>query len=369
MAEITQERILKTLEDVKDPDLGQSIVAMGMIKDLKIDGAKITFTCELTTPACPVKEQIEKDIRAKIAAGIPEIAELNLTMTGKVRGSNIPSNEGAEVLLPQIKNIILIGGGKGGTGKSVCAINIAVALKKLGASVALLDADIYGPSLPILSGVRDKPKLAGENRIQPLEAFGLEIMSMGFLVDRAQAMMWRGSVVNGIIVQFLRDVTWREHDYLLIDLPPGVGDVQLSLAQNCAVTGAVLVTTPAYVAISDVVRAKTMFDQTRIPVLGLIENMSGFNEPTTNKRVSIFSEGGGEKAAQELSVPFLGAIPLSQAISESADYGVPIVYSHPDSAPAKAFLAAAEKLAAQVSIRNLTREAARPLDAPVTPIA
>ncbi|HYG77970.1 MAG TPA: Mrp/NBP35 family ATP-binding protein [Planctomycetota bacterium] len=360
MAEITSERVLQALEGVKDPDLGSSIVAMGMIKDLKIDGTKLTFTCELTTPACPVKEQIEKDIRAKIAENLPEVSELNLTMTGKVRGANIPTNDDAEVLIPQIKNVVLVGGGKGGTGKSTLALNLAVALQKLGASVALLDANIYGPSLPILTGIREKPKLAGESKIKPLSAFGLEVMSMGFLVDSAQAMMWRGPVVNGIVVQFLRDVTWGENDYLIVDLPPGVGEVQLSIAQNCAVTGAVLVTTPQYVSIADVVRAKAMFDQTRIAVLGLIENMSAARDSGGN-RLAPFSEGGGERAANEMSVPFLGKIPLSQALSESADYGIPLVYAQPELEVSKAIVAAAEKLAAQVSIRNLTRESARPL--------
>jgi len=365
MAELTQERVLQALEGVKDPDLGSSIVSMGMIKDLKIDGTKLTFTCELTTPACPVKEQIEKDIRAKISEHLPEVSELHLTMTGKVRGSTIPANDDADVLIPQIKNVVLVGGGKGGTGKSTVALNLAVALKKLGASVALLDADIYGPSLPILTGIRDKPKLAGESKIKPLSAFGLEIMSMGFLVDQAQAMMWRGPVVNGIVVQFLRDVTWSDADYLIVDLPPGVGEVQLSIAQNCAVTGALLVTTPQYLSIADVVRAKAMFDQTRIAVLGLIENMSGFTDPASGKRFDIFSKGGGERAATEMNIPFLGAIPLSQAVSESGDYGIPIVYAQPDHDASKAFIAAAEKLAAQVSIRNLTKEAARTFTEPV----
>jgi ATP-binding protein involved in chromosome partitioning len=190
-------------------------------------------------------------------------------------------------------------------------------------------------------------------------------MSMGFLVDPNQAMIWRGPVLNGIIVQFLRDVTWSENDYLIVDLPPGTGDVQLSIAQNCAVSGAVLVTTPQYVSVADVVRAKAMFDQTRITVLGLIENMSGFTDPETGKRVDIFSKGGGERAAGDMCIPYLGAIPIAPAVCESGDQGVPIVYSQPESEVSKAFISAAEKLAAQISIRNLVGEAARPLNAPV----
>jgi ATP-binding protein involved in chromosome partitioning len=360
MADITEERILKALEDVKDPDLGSSIVSMGMIKELKIDGSAVTFTCELTTPACPVKEQIEKDIRDKLSAAVPEMTELNLTMTGKVRGAPMADNVAAENLIPQIKNVILVGAGKGGVGKSTCSINLALALKALGAQVALLDCDVYGPSIPIMAGIREKPKLAGENKIKPVVAFGMEMMSMGFLVEPNQAMVWRGPILNGIVVQFLKDVTWSEQDYLIVDLPPGTGDVQLSLAQNCATTGAVLVTTPQQVSLADVFRAKAMFDQTRIPLLGLIENMSGYTDPATGKRVDIFSRGGGEKAAGEMCIPFLGAIPIAPEICESGDAGVPIVVAQPDGAVSKSFLSVAEKLAAQISIRNLVGEAARP---------
>jgi ATP-binding protein involved in chromosome partitioning len=361
MAEVTQERLLKALDDVKDPDLGTSIVAMGMIKDVVIDGSKLTFTCELTTPACPVKELIEKDIRAKIAERLPEVTELHLTMTGKVRRMEVPSNDAAENLIPQIKNVVLVGAGKGGVGKSTCALNLAMALKNLGASVSVLDADIYGPSIPTMTGVHEKPKIANENKIRPLSAFGMEIMSMGFLVEANQAMVWRGPILNGIMVQFFKDVTWAEADYLIVDLPPGTGDVMLSIAQNCNTTGAVLVTTPQQVSVIDVVRAKAMFDQTKVPLLGLIENMSGYTDPQTGKRVDIFSKGGGEKAAGEMGVPFLGAIPIAPAVCESGDAGVPIVYSQPDSEVSKAFIAAAEKLAAQISIRNLVGEATTPV--------
>jgi ATP-binding protein involved in chromosome partitioning len=222
--------------------------------------------------------------------------------------------------------------------------------------VAILDCDIYGPSVPILTGIREKPKLAGENKIKPMQAFGMEIMSMGFLVETNQAMIWRGPILNGIIVQFLRDVIWGENDYLVVDLPPGTGDVQLSVAQNVAATGAILVTTPQYVALADVVRARTMFKQTKINILGLIENMSGYTDPETGKRVDIFMKGGGERAAVDLGIPFLGAVPLDPAICETSDKGVPIVAAKPESPAAKAFVAAAEQLAAQISIRNLAGE-------------
>jgi len=361
MPTLTTERLLATLEAVKDPDLGTSIVAMGMIKDIQIDGGKLTFTCELTTPACPVKEQIEKDIRGKISEGLPEVTELHLTMTGKVRSNPVPINNQVENLVPQIKNVILVGSGKGGVGKSTCAVNLALALKRLGARVALLDCDIYGPSIPIMIGISERPKLAGENTIKPLMAFDMEVMSMGFLVEPNQAMIWRGPVLNGIIIQFLKDVTWSEQDYLVVDLPPGTGDVHLSIAQNCATTGAMLVTTPQKVALADVYRAKAMFDQTKIPVLGLLENMAGFIDPNTGKRIDIFSQGGGERAATEMCIPLLGSIPLDPAVCESGDAGRPIVIAQPDSAVTKSFLSAAEKLAAQISIRNLIGEASKPL--------
>lgn len=353
---LTEARVLQVLEAVKDPDLGSSIVSMGMIKDLKIDGANLSFTCELTTPACPVKEKIESDIRARIAAELPEVQTLTLAMTGKVRGSNIPQNEDAENVLPQIKHVILVGAGKGGVGKSTCALNLALALRQSGASVALLDCDLYGPSLPIMTGLKEKPKLHGESKIMPMNALGLEIMSMGFLVEQSQAMIWRGPVLEGIIVQFLRDVIWSPADYLVVDLPPGTGDVALSLARNCTVTGAVLVSTPQRVALADVVRARTMFKQTKIAVLGLIENMAGFTDPSSGKRCDIFAGIGGETAALEMGVPFLGSIPLDPQISLSGDAGIPIVLSHPESKSAKALCAAAANLAAQISIQSLTRD-------------
>lgn len=365
MSAITPDAILQALEAVKDPDMGTSIVSMGMIKDIVIDGSVLAFTCELTTPACPVKEKIESDIRERIAAVFPAVTELKVNMTGRVRGTPVVSNEKAEQLVPQIKNIILVGAGKGGVGKSTCTINLAVALRRLGARVAVLDCDIYGPSLPMMVGIKDKPKLANENKIRPIEAYGMEVMSMGFLVDPNQALVFRGPVLNGIVVQFLKDVTWGEADYLIVDLPPGTGDVVLSLTQACNVNGAVLVSTPQHVALADVKRAKAMFDQVKVPVLGLIENMSGYTDPETGKTIEIFKSGGGELWTMETCIPYLGKIPLTPDICESGDAGAPIVHSQPNHPASKAFIAAAEKLAAQISIRNLAGEAARPLSEPV----
>ena len=354
MSEGIEARVLNVLEVVKDPDMGSSIVAMGMIKDVVLNGGALSLTCELTTPACPVKAKIEQDIRDAIAQQMPEVQSVEINMTAKVRGSHMPSNTDAVNLLPQIKHVIAVGAGKGGVGKSTCAVNLALALQKLGARAALLDCDLYGPSIPIMTGLREKPKLAGESKIHPMLAHGMEVMSMGLLVEFNQAMIWRGPILDGIVVQFLRDVVWGAADYLIVDLPPGTGDVALSLAQNCPLTGAVVVTTPQRVAIADVVRARTMFKQVKVPVLGMIENMSGYTDPVTGVRLDLFSRGGGETAAQQMAIPFLGSIPLDPEISLSGDSGVPILVSHPESASAKAFLSAAEKLAAQISINVLS---------------
>lgn len=352
---LTEATLLQALEVVKDPDLGQSIVAMGMIKDVKIEenSAKLTFTCELTTPACPVKDQIEKEIRGVIEREFPNVKTLELSMTGKVRSATAVALGGGENYLPQIKNVIMVGAGKGGVGKSTVSVNLAAALKALGASVAVLDLDVYGPSLPLMTGVREKPKLQGETKIRPILAHGMEVMSMGFLVEPKQAMIWRGPILNGIVVQFLRDVLWSEADYLIVDLPPGTGDIPLSLAQSCASTGAVLVTTPQDVSLADVFRAKAMFDQMRTPVLGLVENMAGFYCSNCNHLHDIFKRGGGKAAADEMKIPLLGEIPIESDVSSSGDDGIPIVIRKPESASAKAFVACAERLAARISVQNL----------------
>lgn len=356
MAEITPERVLAALEEVLDPDMGVSIVSMGMIQNLKADGTKVAFTCELTTPACPLKKQIEENIRRTLAARIPEMTELALTMTGRVR--NTPGQgtaPAAENPIPQIKHVILITGGKGGVGKTTCAFNLALALKELGARVALLDADLFTPALPLLTGLRDKPQLAGETRIQPLRAFGMEVMSMGFLVDASQALLWRGPVLNGILVQFLRDVVWSEQDYLIVDMPSGAGEVQLALTQACACTGAVLLTTPQALSIAATVRARSMLGQLGVPVLGLLENMSGLRAAPDAEPLAVFSKGGAERAAKEMSLPLLGQIPLVPALCESCDLGKPLLLEDPQSELARVFLSVAEKLAAQVSIQAFAK--------------
>jgi ATP-binding protein involved in chromosome partitioning len=340
MTEITQERVLKALEAVKDPDLGISIVEMGMIKDVVIEGTKLSFSCELTTPNCPMKGPIEQDIRRRIAESFPEVADLQLKMTARPLGQPYVANPLPAASTLKMKHILLIGGGKGGVGKSTCALNLAVALKSCGHRVALLDADIYSPTIPHMVGIREKPRLSGDNQIQPFNVFGVELMSMGFLIGPGQPMVWRAPVLNGVVTQFLEDVSWSEGDFMLVDLPPGTGDIVLSMAQNCPAACAVLVSAPQGIAVASAVRAKAVFDHTHTPVIGLIENMA---------------TGPGEACkitAEELCIPFLGSIPNSAAVCASADAGIPIVVSQPDSDAAKAFRAVAEKLAVSVSVQQ-----------------
>jgi ATP-binding protein involved in chromosome partitioning len=256
---------------------------------------------------------------------------------------------GAESLIPEVKHSILVASGKGGVGKSTVAVNLAVALGQQGARVGLLDADIYGPSIPIMMGISDPPTLTADKRIQPLPGHGIEVMSIGYLVDPDSAMIWRGPMLNGAVVQLLRDVAWGARDYLVVDLPPGTGDVQLTIAQRIPVTGAVVVTTPQAVALADVVRAKRMFDKVNIPTLGLIENMASFVCPNCNTTHDIFARGGGERAARELEIPFLGSIPIDPRIRAGGDAGAPMVSAHPDSPASKAMREIASRLAESVA--------------------
>jgi ATP-binding protein involved in chromosome partitioning len=256
---------------------------------------------------------------------------------------------GGESLIPDVKHSILVASGKGGVGKSTVAVNLAVALGQQGARVGLLDADIYGPSIPIMMGIRDPPTLTADKRIQPLPGHGIEVMSIGYLVDPDSAMIWRGPMLNGAVVQLLRDVAWGARDYLVVDLPPGTGDVQLTIAQRIPVTGAVVVTTPQAVALADVVRAKRMFDKVNIPTLGLIENMAGFVCPSCNATHDIFARGGGERAARQLDIPFLGSIPIDPRIRAGGDAGSPMVAAHPDSPASQALREIAARLAESVA--------------------
>ncbi len=339
---------LQALTKVMDPELRRDLVSLGMVKDLAVDGDSVRLKVELTTPACPLKETIGKDVKAALeGAGFKRV---ELSWGAQVRSAPGVSQA---ALTPGVKNIILVGAGKGGVGKSTVAINIAVALEKLGAKVGVLDADIYGPSLPVLTGLSQKPTSRDGQKLEPLQAHGLKLMSIGFLVDPDQALVWRGPMVTGALIQLLRDVNWGELDYLILDLPPGTGDVPLTLAQNVRAAGVVLVSTPQDVALADVIRAKLMFDKVAIPVLGLVENMSSFICPHCRKDTPIFAHGGARSAAEKMNIRFLGEIPIDLAIREGGDKGMPVVAGSPESPQAEAFFTVAKNVAGAVSTQVL----------------
>ncbi len=347
---LTEKDILASLKGVNDPELHKDIVTLGMVKEVKLDGAKLALTIELTTPACPLKDQIEGDIR-KALGRVSGLGEVSIQWGARVRTSGTAGPQGD--LLPQVKNVVLVGAGKGGVGKSTVALNLAISLARCGAKVGLLDADFYGPSVPIMTGLSaERPKSADGKTLQPLTAFGLKIMSIGFLVEPDQALVWRGPMLHGALIQLLRDVAWGELDYLVLDLPPGTGDVPLSIAQAVRAAGVVLVSTPQEVALSDVLKAKLMFDKVNIPILGLVENMSTFVCPHCAKETAIFASGGGARASAAMEIPFLGQIPLDLAIREGGDAGTPISASQPESPQSKALMDVARKVAGQISART-----------------
>jgi ATP-binding protein involved in chromosome partitioning len=353
MKQITEETVLEALKAIIDPDLRKDIVTLGFIKDLKIDGSNVAFRVVLTTPACPVKEQMETQANEVVKA-IEGVENVTVTMDAEVpKGRGI----GGNMALPNVKNIIAVSSGKGGVGKSTVAVNLAVGLSKLGAKVGIMDADVYGPNVPLMLGVADKQPEIANNQLIPIEAFGVKVISMALLAPADKPMVLRGPMLHGIVRQFLSDVNWGELDYLIVDMPPGTGDVQLSLAQLVPVQGAVLVTTPQNVSIADVRRALKMFEQVSVPLLGIVENMSYFIPPDMpEKRYNIFGEGGGKSLSDEYKVPFLGEVPLGMEVREAGDKGTPVVISEPDSPQAIAFMKVAEEVARQVSIEAMKPE-------------
>lgn len=352
MAQVTEADVYGALSQVKDPDLHKDIVRLGFIKDLRIEGGEVSFRVVLTTPACPVREQLEEQARAVVAA-LPGVSAVNVTMDAEVpKGRGM----GEKVTVPGVRNIIAVSSGKGGVGKSTVAVNLAVSLASDGARVGLMDADVYGPNVPLMLGVaNERPEVKG-NKLLPLEAHGLKLMSMAVLKPGDEPMIVRGPILHGLVRQFLQDIEWGELDYLIVDMPPGTGDVQLSLAQLVPVQGAVLVTTPQEVALADVRRALRMFETVNVPVLGVVENMSYFVAPDTGARYNIFGEGGGERLSAEYGVPFLGSVPLGMEVREGGDRGVPVVVSDPDSPQSHAFRSVAEEVARQVSIEAMKPE-------------
>jgi ATP-binding protein involved in chromosome partitioning len=348
---VEQPAVLEALKVVRDPDLNRDIVSLGFVKDLRIDGGRVAFTIELTTPACPVKDQMRDQARAAVMR-VPGVAAVDVQMTAQVREA--AAADAGRQPLPGVKNVIAVGAGKGGVGKTTLAVNLAIALAKCGSKVGMIDGDIYGPNVPIMLGVKTQLMTDGQ-KIIPAEKYGLQVISMGFLTSDDAPIIWRGPMLHGALQQFFREVRWVDLDYLVIDMPPGTGDVALSLSQTVPVAGAIVVTTPQQVSLADSRRAVAMYKKLNIPPLGLIENMSYFVCPECSHEADIFGRGGGEQLAAELKVPFLGRIPIYQPIREGGDAGVPLMISEPESPAARAFMAAAEQLAAQVSIASYSR--------------
>ncbi len=344
---VEQTRVLDALKVVQDPDLHRDIVSLGFIKDLNISGGKVAFSIELTTPACPVKDQMRDQARAAVLA-IPGVTDVNVNMTASVRATGI-GGEGGRAPLRGVKNIIAVGAGKGGVGKTTVAVNLAIALAKAGGRVGIIDGDIYGPNVPIMLGMKSQLTTDGQ-KILPAEKYGLQVISMGFMTGDDAPIIWRGPMLHGALQQFFREVRWVDLDYLVIDMPPGTGDVALSLSQTVPVAGAIVVTTPQQVSLADSRRAVAMYKKLNIPTLGIVENMSYFVCPTCSHESDIFGKKGGERMAQELGVPFLGGIPIYQPIREGGDAGVPLLISEPDAPAAKAIVEVAARAAAQVSI-------------------
>jgi len=343
-----EKAVLDALRTVKDPDLHKDIVALNFVKDLKIKDGRVSFTLELTTPACPVKKDMEQWAREAVLK-VSGVREVQIQMTSSVSRSTLAAEKQS---VAGIKNILAVGSGKGGVGKTTVAVNLSIALAQKGAAVGLMDADIYGPNVPLMMGIAGRPH-AIHDRIQTLSNYGVSVMSMGFLTGEDTPLIWRGPMLHNVIQQFIRQVDWGELDYLLIDLPPGTGDVQLSLTQTVPLMGAVVVSTPQDVALQDARKAILMFRQVRVDILGIVENMSYFQCPKCNERTHIFSHGGGATTAANYGVPFLGEVPLDVSLREGGDEGKPIVAADPKAPAAQAFAQIAEKVAAQVSIANL----------------
>src|SRR5687768_5411976 len=342
---VTVDQVLTSLKKVIDPELHKDIVSMGMIKEMAINNDKISFTLELTTPACPFNSDIEKDVRAAID-GLG-VKELNLKVTARVmEGRAISLDE----LLPGVKNIIAVASGKGGVGKTTVSVNLAIALAKTGAKVGLLDADIYGPSVPLMLGLKDSPQVV-DGKIQPPVSEGVKIISMGFFYEQSQqAGIYRGPIISGIIKQFLTDVNWGEIDYLIIDLPPGTGDAPLTTAQTIPITGILIVTTPQEVAMNVAVKSIGMFNKLNIPIIGVIENMSYLKCHNCNEKIHIFGEGGGIKISDQFKVPYIGEIPLTTQIMKGSDTGTSVIISEPTSEYAQAFYKISKITAGRISV-------------------
>lgn len=361
---LDRDAVLNALRVVIDPDLHKDIVALGFVKDLAIDAGRVAFTIELTTPACPVKDQMRDQAAAAVRA-LPGVSDVEVRMTANVRSVSMP--ETGRTPLPGVKNVLAVGAGKGGVGKTTVAVNLAIALAKCGSRVGILDGDIYGPNVPIMLGVNQQLTTDGQ-RIVPAEKYGIQVISIGFLTSDDAPVIWRGPMLHGAIQQFFREVAWKDLDYLIVDMPPGTGDVALSLSQTVPVVGAIVVTTPQQVSLADSRRAVRMYQKLNIPTLGIVENMSYYACTNCHHEADIFGHGGGEQLAQAMDVAFLGRLPIYQPIREGSDSGVPLVIAEPGSPAGRAFIAVAERTAAQVSIAAHKAAEANRGKIPLTPV-
>lgn len=345
---VTEHAVLDALRPIEDPDFHKSIVDLGFIKNMKIDGGTVSFDIELTTPACPVKAEFERAARDRVSA-LAGVDEVKVTMTSNTRQAVSSVKE--KIVLPGVKNMLAVASGKGGVGKSTTALNIALSMKQSGARVGLLDADVYGPSLPLITGVHGRPQTTSNQRIIPLEGYGLKLMSMGFFVTDDSPVIWRGPMVHGLIKQFLTDVAWGELDYLVVDLPPGTGDAALTLTQLAPLSGAVIVTTANDLSLIDARKGLQMFNKVSVPVLGIVENMSYFTPPELpDKRYYLFGRDGGKRVAAELGVDFLGEVPIDPHMADYGDRGEPIVAVAPESETGRAFRDVAGEIVRRLSV-------------------
>jgi ATP-binding protein involved in chromosome partitioning len=355
---VTSEQILDALRVVQDPDLHRDIVSLGFVQNIQITDEMVKFDVVLTTPACPVKTSLQEQARSAVLS-LAGVRNVDVNMTFDVASAKKTVN--ADRLIPQVRNVVAVASGKGGVGKSTVATNVAVALGQTGAKVGLVDADIYGPNIPLMMGFREKPELYGneQQKIVPLMAYGIKLMSIGFFMgDDDNPVIWRGPMVHGAINQFLRDVDWGELDYLIVDLPPGTGDAPLSLSQLVPVAGVIIVTTPQDVALQDVMKGVGMFEKLSVPIAGVIENMSYFVCPHCSETTEVFGHGGGQRISDRYGIPLLGRIPLDVRVRIAGDEGHPVVLAEPDSPLAAAFRSTAEQAAANISRLVLDRDAA-----------
>lgn len=353
--QLSEKSVLEVLQPVQDPELQKSLVDLNMIRNVKIIDGQVSFTLVLTTPACPLREFIVEDCQ-KAVRTLPGVKDVTVEVTAETpQQKSLPDRQGID----GVKNIIAISSGKGGVGKSTVAVNVAVSLAAAGAKVGLLDADIYGPNAPTMLGLSEAQVMVRQGAqgevLEPAFNHGVKLVSMAFLIDKDQPVIWRGPMLNGVIRQFLYQVQWGDLDYLIVDLPPGTGDAQLTMVQAVPMAGAVIVSTPQTVALLDARKGLKMFQQLNVPVLGIVENMSYFIPPDLpDKQYDIFGSGGGEKTSQELGVPLLGCVPLEIGLREGGDTGLPIVVGSPESASAKALREIAQKIAGKVSVAALT---------------